>query len=400
MASSKKVIPALAQGAQIKRKLHSHLRSLGFTRLDAGALDPHLSDKECYRAYHSAHREEKLQINRGFLKKALPKLGGYFAEGKDLVPADISPRIEVVLSGTWQSDLFRLATLTWSIPVSNGYGRRMRFLVWDDSCEKLMGIIALTDPVFNLAVRDNHIGWSSDGRKQRLTYMMDAHTLGAIPPYNKLLGGKLVSCLIRTTDVRDLFRAKYFGSVGLISGEEKKPKLIAVTTSSSLGRSSVYNRLKLDGVQYFKRIGYTSGFGHFQIPQDLFEDMRSYLDTTGHPYANGHMFGSGPNWRMRTIKECLSQLGLNQALLKHNLKREVFICPLASNYKQILTGERKNAKWTNLLSVEDVGRLAIERWIIPRSESRPDWRFWSQRDLVQTILTGHEPSQLKLVANG
>jgi Domain of unknown function (DUF4338) len=74
--------------------------------------------------------------------------------------------------------------------------------------DKLIGIIALTDPVFNLTVRDSLIGWSSKDRKQRLAFMLDAHVLGAVPPYNTLLGGKLVACLVRSTDVRDIFRAK------------------------------------------------------------------------------------------------------------------------------------------------------------------------------------------------
>ena len=30
-----------------------------------------------------------------------------------------------------------------------------------------------------------------------------------------------------------------------------------------MGRSSVYNRLKLDGIQYLKSIGYTGGWGIF-----------------------------------------------------------------------------------------------------------------------------------------
>lgn len=38
----------------------------------------------------------------------------------------IAPLLELIEVGTWQSDLFRLASLT-SVPVSADYGRRMRF---------------------------------------------------------------------------------------------------------------------------------------------------------------------------------------------------------------------------------------------------------------------------------
>src|SRR5262249_32707780 len=87
----------------------------------------------------------------------------------------------------------------------------------------------------------------------------------------------LVASLVRTRDVYNDFTRLYGGTTGIISGEEKKARLLAVTTSSSLGRSSVYNRLKLAGVEYLKPIGYTGGWGHFHIPDSLFFDLRAYL---------------------------------------------------------------------------------------------------------------------------
>ena len=313
------IVKALTPEARLKRRLRAHLKALGFTHAEEGGLELASESKETFRSLHRKHWEERLNEHRASVNYWWPRLSNYFAHGHDVNPTLISPRLELVQSDSWQSALFRLATLTWSIPVSNGYGRRMRFLVWDDACDKLIGIIALTDPVFNLRVRDALIGWTGDDRKDRLAFMMDAHVLGALPPYNTLLGGKLVACLVRSQEVRDIFRKKYAEGVGVISGEQKKPQLLAVTTSSSLGRSSVYNRLALDGTRYFAPIGYTLGFGHFHISQSLFEQMREYLEVTGHSYANANEFGNGPNWRMRAIRECLSSLGLSQKLMKHNL---------------------------------------------------------------------------------
>ncbi len=147
---------------------------------------------------------------------------------------------------------FRLASLTWSVPVSAGFARRLRYLVWDDNNQKLLGIIALGDPVFNLRVRDDPIGWTVKDRAKRLVNVLDAYVLGAVPPYNMLLGGKLVACLVRSKKVRDDFLEKYGKTRGIISKKKKKcAGLVMITTSSSLGRSSVYNRLKLSGRRYF-----------------------------------------------------------------------------------------------------------------------------------------------------
>ena len=160
------------------------------------------------------------------------------------------------------------------MPVSNGFGRRLRYLVWDNHNNKLIGIIAIGDPVFNLSVRDNLIDWDAPARGERLVNIMDAYVLGALPPYNALLGGKLVACLLRSRDIYDDFAKAYGKTTGIISTGEKGASS-GVTTSSSMGRSSVYNRLKLGGIEYFKSIGYTGGWGHFHIPDSLFQTFAS-----------------------------------------------------------------------------------------------------------------------------
>jgi Domain of unknown function (DUF4338) len=154
----------------------------------------------------------------------------------------------------------------------------MRFLVWDESVHKIMGIIALGDPVFNLNVRDQFIGWSAEERSRRLVDIMDAYVLGAVPPYSSILGGKLIASLLRTTEIRDSFIARYANSRGVISKKKKRPILAMVTTTSALGRSSVYNRVVLGGAQYLQPLGFTKGYGHFHVDGDLFGDIRRYLE--------------------------------------------------------------------------------------------------------------------------
>lgn len=62
---------------------------------------------------------------------------------------------------------------------------------------------------------------------------MDAYVLGTVPPYNALLGGKLVACLIRSRDIYDDFSRTYGKTRGIISKQKKNARLLAVTTSSS-----------------------------------------------------------------------------------------------------------------------------------------------------------------------
>jgi hypothetical protein len=249
------VITVSTREASLKKRLRSHLRSLGFHKTEDGSLAPPGEGKDVIRAIHSSQRDDRLEISRKFISERFSKLINHFASGEDVDPARISPALQLVSSDTWEGDLFRLASLTWSVPVSNGFGRRLRYLVWDEHNGKLIGIIAIGDPVFNLSVRDNLIDWDAQARRDRLVNIMDAYVLGALPPYNALLGGKMVACLIRSRDIYDDFSKAYGKTTGIISQQEKKARLLAVTTSSSMGRSSVYNRLKLGGIEYFKPIG-------------------------------------------------------------------------------------------------------------------------------------------------
>lgn len=337
------------------------------------------------RIYYNRARQTYSSFLKYFEKK-MDYLLTFFANGTDVIPEKISPRVEIVNAQNVSSEIFRFASLLWSIPVTPGYGRRIRFLVWDDNNDKLIGIIGLADPVFNLNPRDEFFQWSSKDREKLIKYIMNAYVLGAVPPYNSLLGGKLIACLIRSNDVAEIFRTKYQGSVGIISKEEDSPHLVAVTTTSALGRSSIYNRLKLGNITYFKSVGYTKGYGHFHISDELFGKMREYLSLIGHNYHNGHSFGNGPNWKMRTIRACLKSLNVDSEIARHGVRREVFISSLANNALAFLQGKDHLIKFDNLLSIDQISKLAIERWLLPRSIRRPEYREWKNAKLPELIV--------------
>jgi Domain of unknown function (DUF4338) len=396
--ASAAVIPALTVEAKLKRSIRAHFTRLGFTKGVDGQLELPAGGKDVVRKLHSGQRVERLNALTDRLKSLLPIALSHFATGAEIDPAKIKLRLKRVDAGTSDSDLFRIASFTWSVPVSNGYGRRLRYLVWDEHHQRVAGIIALGDPVFNLSVRDRLIGWTSDDRSERLVNLLDAYVLGAVPPYSFLLGGKAVACLVRSKEVYADFRKAYGSTTGIISGEEKHARLLAVTTTSSMGRSSIYNRLKLAEMPYFEQIGYTLGWGHFHITDELFAQMRESLRLAGHPYADKHKFGEGPNWRLRTIRVALAELGINESVLKHGIQREVFLCTYAKNAIQILKTGKGRPDVSDLKSVAEISELAKDRWILPRAERRPEFATWQREDvnnLIYGIQTRFEREQMK-----
>jgi hypothetical protein len=383
--------------ALLKRSIRAHFTRLGFTRANDGTLVLPGTGKEVIRKLHASQREERLEQNAAFVARVQPKVLAHFANGSEIDPSKIKLRLVRVISGTKNSDLFRFASLTWSVPVSVGFGRRLRYLVWDEHHKRLVGLIALGDPVFNLSVRDNLIGWDVHDRAKRLVSLLDAYVLGAVPPYNTLLCGKAVACLVRSQEVFNDFKKFYGGTVGIISKRKKRAKLLAVTTTSSMGRSSVYNRLRLGDQQYLTPIGYTVGWGHFHITDRLFADIRKYLRVKKHPYAGNHQFGDGPNWRLRTIRKALGDLNISESVLRHGIQREVFISPFGPNAFEILKTGKGKLDTSGLKTVEQISDLARDRWIIPRAERRPEFRDW-KRDGIIDLIRGTPPSSIKLKA--
>ena len=379
------IITLNSREANLKRKVRAHLKELGFNKAPDGTLLPPSLDKDAYRSIHSHQRLTKLADHKDWIAAKSGKLTQYFASGTDVDVHKIRPRLELIRGGTRQADLFRFAGLYWQIPISEGYGRRLRFLVWDDNNGKLIGLLALGDPVFNLRARDQLIGWDHIRRADGLVNLMDAYVLGAMPPYNMLLGGKLIASLTRTSDIVKAFETKYLSSVGLISKKQKNACLAAVTTSSALGRSSIYNRLKLNGQLIFEPIGYTSGYGHFHISDALFEDLRDYLKYIGDSYANGFGFGQGPNWKLRVIRRALDQLGMNSDMIRHGFTREVFFCSIASNAINFLKGDHQSAQYDNLPTVESASQHALARWMIPRAERMPEYLDWQAEQFLEEL---------------
>lgn len=338
--------------------------------------------KEWIRSRHSIQRESLLLTMQPFLQEYEQDLLKSFARGDEVDPARISPIVEEVRSPE-DIRLFRYAALHWSVPVSGGYGRRTRFVVRDEQNGKLIGIFALSDPVYNLACRDALISWNDQQKRKRLYRVLDASVIGAVPPYSMLLGGKLVALCAISSGTLDRIERKYRGRRTVIKKRVLNPRPVLITTTSALGRSSIYNRLSSGKRDYFAAVGWTKGYGHFQLPAPLFARLLDVLDDAGIKKARSYAFGKGPNWKLRTLRMGLEFLGLDPALLHHGIARQVFVAPTASNWREILVGQHSRARWLR----DDLNGLADyfrTRWAIPRAARTPEYR-------------SHDPHTLRLL---
>ena len=368
---------------RLRAKILQLLSAQGFKLDDDELLKQRPYGKRQIRKIHSVSREERLVLEQPFINEWLPRLSKYLASGADLDPARIDP-VPMLVEDDEMSALFRLASLWWSVPVSRGFGRRFRILVFDKSNDKLIGLLALTDPVFNLRVRDAWVGWNVRDREKRLAHVMDAYVLGAVPPYNQLLGAKLMALIATSDFVRDLFKKRYAGTRSVILDREFDGRLAMVTATSALGRSSIYNRLKFDGVNVFQPVGFTEGYGHFHLANGTYESLRQHLTLVGDKEVTRFKFGSGPNYRIRVVRKALEYLDLPSDLLRHGVKRAVYVAPLAKNAAAFLRGEHHRLSWYGR-SFADVVEAWRERWLVPRSIRDDSYRGFDNRTWTKTL---------------
>jgi len=373
---------------ELKDAIIHSLQHQGFIIDGHRILLPPDLDKQGVRQLHAAAVAHRVERAREGLKRHEESLLRRIAAGGEVVPERIFPSLVEVQAGTEDELLFRYASLHWSIPVSSGYGRRLRFLVIDEQNEKLIGLFGLGDPVFALGARDWWIGWDAEARKERLRHVMDAFVLGAVPPYSFLLCGKLVAMLVASNEVRKAFMRKYSKKrSSFIRGRPLDGRLVLVTTTSALGRSSLYNRVTYDGRLLYYSAGFTRGSGEFHFFNGLYRSISDYAMQFCQPTAKNERWGSGFRNRREIVKKCLAGLGLSQDLLYHGIRREVFVVPLAHNAREFLQGKHSKVRWLHR-SVEDLFCSFRKRWLLPRAErdqryrdfDPESWRLWGRKE--------------------
>lgn len=187
--------------------------------------------------------------------------------------------------------------------------------------------------------------------------MMEIIVCGAIPPYNELLGGKLVSILACSPQVISDYTNKYRSQVSEIASRMKGKKVIRDSRLAFLGTTSLYaigssqyNRINIpvsDGFSLkFKKMGITEGYGTVYFSKKTTSSMMQMLEKQDGGRKINNIFGEGTSPRFRLISRGLSSLGIrSDAFLQHYSPRIVFSIELASNTNEFLRGETNELEY-------------------------------------------------------
>jgi len=376
----------------IRRRVFSELLASGFEIHNGVPELPKGDPKDVARLIHQRHRQFVLMDNADFISKYEDQLLGEFAHGHEINLKNFEVTVTEVKEEL-DEKLFRYASLTWAVPVTQGYGRRSKFLVRDKTNNKLVGIFALGDPVFNLGPRDSLIGWTRDDKIDRLFNVLDAFVLGAVEPYRKLIAGKLIALMVVSNEVQQIIKEKYANKTSVIQGEIKNSTPVLFTTTSALGKSSIYNRIKFKDRLVFRPAGYTKGFGHFHFSDDLFDELKNLVEDRD-DFRTGK-FGQGPNYRFRTIRQALQVLGLEGDMLKHGIQREVYLAPLGAEWVSFLLGETTKFE-SFIYPQKEMSEFWLNRWAINRLLNMPEIKNFHTNQIRLSVETENYVKQMRL----
>lgn len=337
-------------------------------------INPHVrpsgSSKVTFKRIQKKPRLEQISYHKKFLIEYLGLSKSYCKDGKDIIPGNIELELREVKSDSFEEILFRWWNfIWWSIPYQCPYGRQMRFLLWDTTHDAPFGLIGLQSPVLKMSVRDNSLGIPKDELDVWVNRSMNAQRVGALPPYNELLGGKMVALSLTSNEIREAYREKYRNYISILKGRKLKPDLLFITTTSAFGKSSLYNRLKYNQENVAECLDYTQGSGTFHISEALYEDILKFLQSISVNVARG--YGHGPSRKLRLISRGLYHLGL-PSFEFHGIKRQFYLFPLVKNLREVIQNKEK-PNWYNR-PFNKLVKYWKERWAIPRAERMTAWK--------------------------
>ena len=239
------------------------------------------------------------------------------------------------------------------------------------------------------------------------TEIADLTVCGALPPYNALVGGKLVGLLaVSPTVVREYHR-RYRGYVSQIASSMagrpimRRSNLVYVGTASLYGsNSSQYNRLRLphhilktrEDIA-FRRLGRSRSYGTSHLSADSVKALTRLAEVTRTGARVNSIFGEGVNPKLRKMREGLDILGWpSDELLQHRRTRLIYGVALVDNLLPYLLGLDEKPRYLFRSNVaNDTERISEwwrERWLLRRMQSDEVLSMLQQHRLDRPVRHG------------
>ena len=261
---------------------------------------------------------------------------------------------------------------------------------------------ALTDPATAFAAMERDeiraaINTAMSAIKSRRigTNLLEITTCGAVAPYSRMLGGKLVALLLLSPQVAADNNRRYGNEPAIIRSQLKNSRVVPDNTLVWLGTTSLfshgssqYERLRLpagviapeqEEIRY-RYLGETSGYGTLQFADGTVRSLDTVMRRRrGYRDVNS-VFGEGASPRMRKLRSGLDAIGFNASLtMLHHQGRRIYGVPLFPGAGAYLCGLDRDVPdyIRSPESLSDASERIAEfwrcRWLSRRLEHEESW---------------------------
>ena len=359
--------------SNLHSKIKNSLISQGFK------FNPQLKiefeSKEAFRKIHKIKRNEQIIRHKKFLINNFNLIEKYYKSFGNLNPEKIDLElIEIKSKSVYSKIFFWWNLIWWSIPYTRPIGRQMRFIIWDKGHNLPFGLIGLQSPTLSSKVRDDYLGLNREDKDYWINQSLYAQRIGALPPYNDLLGGKMVSLSLTANKIRNVYAEKYKDILTIKRKRIIPNRLMFITTTSAFGKSSMYDRIKYNGEIVAKFLGYTSGAGTFHISEMLYKECLRFLNKNGFNIERGMQIG--PSRKLKLIAQALRKLNLPNFEF-HQLKRGFYLFLNVENLFEVIHNGEEPIWYERKFS--DLVKFWMQRWCLPRSKRINKWREFNSR---------------------
>ena len=222
--------------------------------------------------------------------------------------------------------------------------------------------------------------------------MADITVCGAVPPYNALLGGKLVAMLSAGPEMVGAYRDRYQEAESEIASSMAARPIVRPAQLVFLGTTSLYsvcpsqyNRVRVpterlggragDEIRY-RELGRSKAFGTSQYSSATVEALVKVVHHSNGGQRVNSIFGEGVSPKLRKVREGLDALRFpSEHLLRHGRCRIVYGVPLIRNTREFLLGLEDTPDYLFSLSGADatatISKWWHERWLSRRIEQDP-----------------------------
>jgi len=230
-----------------------------------------------------------------------------------------------------------LRTFSSTMKNNSNIGRNLYYTVIDEVTDKYLGVICISSDFLDLTPRDNHIGWPKTVKTQgnMINHTAIGSTIVPLQPLGfNYMGGKLLALLCLSDTVQNDWKEKYGDT------------LVGVTTTSLYGNTKAGGLSQYDGLDYWTRMGFTSGSVAFDPSKETMRMVfdwikenhtRKYFEwweakkDSGLPYKRDH--------KNRSLHFAYSKLKIPKNLIRCEHARGIYFSPLYNNTCEYLRKE-------------------------------------------------------------